>query len=321
MREAVGMPIRALVAWPLAALAVAWAVVRLLGLERGFPLVAIVSWTPWAVAAAMVVAVLAGLLRQRAAALLALLAALVLAVVVAPRALGGASEAEGGNGPPLRVMTANMYGGQGSPRWLVRTVARERPDVLSVQELTPGLEQELAAAGLEAVLPHAVLATAPEADGMGLYSRVPLQPLGDVPDLSLPVPAGRLLMPGGTPVEVFAVHLTPPVADAQVRRWREDLRRIPPATRDGPVRILAGDFNATIDHAEFRRVLDTGYEDAAAVVGAGLRWTWPDRRVAPPVTIDHVLADRRVGVREVEVLEIPGSDHSAVLAEIVLPRG
>jgi endonuclease/exonuclease/phosphatase family metal-dependent hydrolase len=39
------------------------------------------------------------------------------------------------------------------------------------------------------------------------------------------------------------------------------------------------------------------------------------------VTIDHVLADRRVGVREVEVLEIPGSDHSAVLAEIVLPRG
>ena len=47
-------------------------------------------------------------------------------------------------------------------------------------------------------------------------------------------------------------------------RWRGDLRALPPATPDGPLRILAGDFNATLDHAELRRLLDTGYEDAAA---------------------------------------------------------
>ena len=313
------MPIRALIAWPPAALAVAWAVVRLLGLERGFPLVAIVSWTPWAVAAAVLVVVLALILRQRAAALAALLAALALGAVVAPRALGGASDAEGGNGSALRVMTANMYVGHGSPRWLARTVARERPDVLSVQELTPGLEQELADAGLEDLLPYTVIASAPGGGGIGLYSRVPLAPL-DGPDLSFPAPAGALRISGAAPVEVFAIHAPPPLR-RRMEAWRADLRRMPGATPDGAVRVLAGDFNATIDHAEFRRVLDTGYEDAAAAVGAGLHWTWPDRRRAPPVTIDHVLADRRVGVREVEVLEIPGSDHSAVLAEIVLPRG
>ena len=71
-----------------------------------------------------------------------------------------------------------------------------------------------------------------------------------------------------------------------------DLRALPPATPDGRLRILAGDFNATLDHAELRRILDTGYQDAAAQVGAGLHGTWPrDRAFPPPVTIDHVLAD------------------------------
>ena len=96
--------------------------------------------------------------------------------------------------------------------------------------------------------------------------------------------------------------------------------RLPPATPDGRLRILAGDFNATLDHAELRRVLDTGYQDAAAQVGAGLHGTWPHgRRFPPPVTIDHVLADERLGVRAVSIHTIPGTDHRAVLAELELP--
>jgi hypothetical protein len=35
--------------------------------------------------------------------------------------------------------------------------------------------------------------------------------------------------------------------------------------------------------------------------------------------IDHVLADKRVGVRTVSVHTIPGTDHRAVFAELVLP--
>ena len=63
------------------------------------------------------------------------------------------------------------------------------------------------------------------------------------------------------------------------------------------MRILAGDFNATLDHRELRRLVGTGYEDAAAEAGAGLRGTWPDRGPFLPVfTIHHVLADARCGV-------------------------
>ena len=67
--------------------------------------------------------------------------------------------------------------------------------------------------------------------------------------------------------------------------------------------------------------IGTGYEDAASVVGAGLHGTWPEgRKVPPAVVIDHVLADKRVGVRAVSIHTIPGTDHRAVFAELVLPR-
>ena len=39
----------------------------------------------------------------------------------------------------------------------------------------------------------------------------------------------------------------------------------------------------------------------------------------PPVTLDHVLVDRRIGVRDVHVRAVSGSDHRAVLATVTLP--
>ena len=70
-----------------------------------------------------------------------------------------------------------------------------------------------------------------------------------------------------------------------------------PSSGAGPPRVLAGDFNATLDHAELRRLLDRGYRDAAEQAGVALRPTWPAGKSLPTlVTIDHVLADPRIRV-------------------------
>jgi endonuclease/exonuclease/phosphatase family metal-dependent hydrolase len=83
-----------------------------------------------------------------------------------------------------------------------------------------------------------------------------------------------------------------------------------------------GDFNATLDHDEFRGLVDRGYDDVAETLGDGLTPTWPEHRRFPPlVTIDHVLADERIGIRDYSAHEIAGSDHRAVYAELVLPAG
>jgi hypothetical protein len=52
------------------------------------------------------------------------------------------------------------------------------------------------------------------------------------------------------------------------------------------------------------------------------RATWASNRgLPPPVTIDHVLADERCGVRDLAVIDVVGSDRRVVLAELELPRG
>ena len=132
--------------------------------------------------------------------------------------------------------------------------------------------------------------------------------------------AGELDVPGAAPLRA---DQRPRRGAARRRRPRglaRDLRALPPAPPRGPLQLLAGDFNSTLDHHELRKLVDRGYRDAAEAVGAGFSPTWQGHR-APPVTIDHVLVPERVGVLGVEVHELPRSDHRAVLGVLALPEG
>jgi endonuclease/exonuclease/phosphatase (EEP) superfamily protein YafD len=309
---------RTALAWVLVAPWAAWAVMRAAGLDRGFPLVQIVAYTPYAVVPAAVAALAALLLRRRPAAAVGAIAAVVLGALVAPRALGG-GEGGAAAGPRLRVVTANVYSGGVTPGEVVVLARHERADVLALQELTPAVAAELTPR-LRPVLPHALVAAWPGAAGTALYSRHPLRELPVAPGSRLAMTPAELRVPGAAPVRVASVHPTAPLRRSATGRWRGDLRSLPPAPARGPVQILAGDFNATLDHRELRHVLGSGYRDAADVAGAGLRPTWRGRR-APPVTIDHVLAPGRVAVLGVEVREVRGSDHRAVAVTLALPRG
>jgi endonuclease/exonuclease/phosphatase family metal-dependent hydrolase len=127
-------------------------------------------------------------------------------------------------------------------------------------------------------------------------------------------------MPGTAEIELTAVHIVAPVGRIEPSEWHAELAALPAAGVGRPTRILVGDFNATLDHQPLRAVLDTGYRDAADQAGKGLRATWPtDTPIAPVTAIDHVLVDTGCAVRSFDVLPLPGSDHRAVVAEIVLP--
>ena len=313
------MPWRTVIAWLLVLPLAGWVVLRGFGLERGYPLVPVLAYTPLAVAVAVVACVIALLLRRRAPALVAAVLAVTLAAFVAPRAFGGPSGAEGGDGPRLRVLTANLYQEPRAARSIVEVIGRARPDVVSLQEVAPRVAEALEDAGLRRLLPEQAVDARGRGRGSAVYARVPLEPGATAAGQT--DTAARLRVRGAPPVEVLAVHPQVPISEAKMDEWRADLRALPPATPRGDVRIIAGDFNATLDHAELRSVLDRGYEDAADEMGHGLRATWPsNRRIPPPVTIDHVLADERCGVRDLRVIDVPGSDHRAVVAELVLPR-
>ncbi|MFG2054815.1 endonuclease/exonuclease/phosphatase family protein [Micromonospora sp. NPDC048930] len=298
----------------------AWGVLRLAGLERG-PLVQAVAFTPYVAAGSLVPLALALALRRRAAAAVAGVAALALLAVVAPRAVASGQPAVGG--PTLRLLTANLLFGRADPATLVDLVRTGRVDVLAVQEFTPQAAADLDRLGLATLLPYRALHPEPGATGSGLYARYPLSEVGVRRNQGFAFlqAYGTVAVPGAPPLRVESAHPASPYAVEVVPDWWTDLRGQPAATPDGRLSVLAGDFNATLDHAPLRDLIATGYVDAADAAGAGLAGTWGpyDGDRIPPVTIDHVLADRRIAVRAVEVHPLRGSDHRAVLAELRLP--
>jgi endonuclease/exonuclease/phosphatase (EEP) superfamily protein YafD len=313
---------RTVLALAVAAPWVGFALLRGLALDRWVAvLVPVVSFAPWAALTAPVPVLLALALRRPAVAALALAAAATLAVAVVPRALDGPSPSPRPRGSGLTVMASNLLVGTADPAAVVALVRERRVDVLCLVELPAVALGRFDAAGLRELLPHRALDPdrARGGNGSAVLSRHPLTPITRVGRPAVG-PAALVRVPGAPPVRVQAVHPPPPIDRASVDAWRRDLAALPTAGGAGPLVVLAGDFNATLDHHALRRVLDRGYADAADAVGAGLRPTWPRAARRPPLTIDHVLADRRVAVEALTVHDVAGSDHSAVVADLVLPE-
>jgi endonuclease/exonuclease/phosphatase family metal-dependent hydrolase len=299
-----------------------WAALRATGTERGFPLVPALSFTPYAAVGAVLPFAMAVRAGARPAALVSAGSAAVLGAAVLGRRRRG--------GPPvppdglrLRIATVSLRKGLVPPAPVVDLVRRHDVDVLSVQELTPCAEAGLRAAGIGDLLPwaHAIPArpgAVASASG-AVWSRLPVEECGAVPG-HFEQPTVRLAVAGGPDVEVTAVHTTPPARSLRsVRTWAADLAALP-APDPGVLRVLAGDFNATLDHAALRAALRAGWADAAQRVGRGLAWTWrPLRAPWPRLAIDHVLIDPRIAAAAVDLVHLPGSDHRALVVDLVLP--
>jgi hypothetical protein len=312
-------PLLTVVVWLLVAPGLIWAVIRIFGWERG-PLVPLFAFTPYAAAWSLIPLILALATRRWSAAAVALLAVIGLAVAVLPRFIPDRDRGRI-SGVPLTVMTSNLLYGGADPETIVRLVKDNDVAVLAVQEFTPEGRAALATAGLGELLPFTSLGDEPGAAGSGVYSRFPIADAGVRQNSGGMLQAyGTVQPPGADEVIVESAHPLAPAGLIQVPGWKRDLDAEPAPATGGPLRILLGDFNATLDHAPLRRLISRGYRDAADTDGRGLARTWPASTTAlPPVTIDHVLADRRIGVRKVSVHFIPESDHRAVIAALTVP--
>jgi endonuclease/exonuclease/phosphatase (EEP) superfamily protein YafD len=308
--------------WAVAGVLAGWAAARLAGADRlRFAeawTVPLLSFTPQVTAGAWASMLL---LRGAGPAAATALAGSALTAAVGPRAVP--SRQPPAAGPVLRVLTANLLAGRAEAKAVAELVRRTHADVLFVQELTDPAAARLKQAGLGDLLPHGVVPR-PTTNGTrtSIYARYPLR------DGPLTAPgsaarcAARLELPSGQFVQLACIHAAPPRPPWSPRataRWRTQLSALP-APGDDPC-IFAGDFNATLDHAQFRRILRRGYADAASQVGHGLSTTWGPRPGQRPalLAIDHVLTDGRCAVLATSAHRLAGSDHRALYAELRLP--
>jgi len=279
------------------------------------------AFTPQVALLGLVGAAVAAWRRWWAGAALAAACSAMLLGLLAPRALPDRAPADA-PGVRLRVLAANVGGADAAAPRVLNEVRRWDVDVFSAVELQPELALAYDSAGARSLFPHRTLRPLPGFDGTGLYSRLPLRPLPGLRGTASRLATAELRPSGATPVEIVSVDLPAPTHRHGAAQWRREMRALPTAGA-APVRVLAGDFNATLDHAELRRLLERGYHDVAERAGVALRPTWPAGETLIPalITIDHVLADRRARVVSARSVAIPGSDHRGVLAELVLPQG
>ncbi|QNP71385.1 endonuclease/exonuclease/phosphatase family protein [Streptomyces roseirectus] len=279
------------------------------------PVPQLLAFLPWLLVPATAAALLALLVRWWPGLLWSAAVLGSLAWFLQPH--GDAREPGGSVAARLTVLTSNVEFGWATGA-LLEAVRREKPDLVFVQECEYGCQATLRRE-LAAPYPYRQSVEGGTSVGSVILSRHPLTPAATIPaEMGMP---GAVADVAGVPVHLQLAHPMPPLPD-QVGLWKKELARIRAwaAGRTGPV-VLAGDFNASQDHAAFRRILDTGLRDAARLAGDGREPSWPSRTTpAFGTQIDHVLLSADFSVSGSRFLDLPGTDHRALLVDIALHR-
>jgi len=215
-----------------------------------------------------------------------------------------------GSAPVFSIASANVHMDNQDTGPLARWLAREKPDVVVVLEVT-----SLYAQGLQKLdaYPHRHIAAQDNPFGIALLSRHPLTDARTIRDADGIAHIDTRLTWQGRQIRVLAVHPMPPISptfaasrDRQLAAWA--------GTAGLQPTLLAGDLNATPWSIAFNRLDAQGLRRAT-----GLAPTWPAAlRGWNGIPVDHVLASRHW--RRVDSSRGPdlGSDHAPVLARLVL---
>ncbi|MFI2361789.1 endonuclease/exonuclease/phosphatase family protein [Promicromonospora sp. NPDC019610] len=310
-----------LVLWIIAIPLLLVAVARVLPFDNVVPLPQLVAFTPWATLATLPLLIVALFSRRWVlTSLLGLSFAGFLFWMVPfflpPESSTAADPDDAGT---LRVMTVNALYGRADAETVVGLVKSQNVEVLSVQELTPDFEQALADAGLDELLAHSFTVPAEDTPaGSGLWSTTELTDVEQMSGTTFAMPSA-LVDVGGTDVRVTVVHPYPPMPE-DVTTWRTELVELTEQVHgDKTPQILAGDFNAGYDHATFRDLLGSRFLDATREWGAGPAVTWPEgSRIPALFALDHVVVEKDMPVSDVVSMQVPGTDHRALVATVVV---
>jgi endonuclease/exonuclease/phosphatase (EEP) superfamily protein YafD len=239
----------------------------------------------------------------------------------------GTAAKESANRTPVHVMTANLLVGGADTARVVELAVRHEVDVLVLQEVTPQALAGLKAAGVDQVFGYTAGKAQPGVVGTMVFSRTRLSGVRRLgtgfASYAMDVRLGGAGQGGAGRVHLLAVHPRPPTQSALA--WRDDQRvvRRAAASLSGST-LVAGDLNATMDHAPLRDLAGRGFEDAATAANAGFQPTWPSSGmvsrfgVAVPsvVAIDHVLTRGGLHAVHTEAVQVPGTDHRALVVTL-----
>ncbi|GAA3927930.1 endonuclease/exonuclease/phosphatase family protein [Microbacterium soli] len=309
-------------------------------LEGVFPVAQIIASRALMLGMLLVVAVLA-LLMMFARPLRGFAASILVIALLGAGATGAvgwlrgvsAGDLPGKTDAALRVLTWNTNGAAVPAERIARVIDEQQADIVALPETSEEVGERIAIRMRDAGRPmwvHHVnirpeVANGPQAwqttilisADLGPYSVITSSRDGSSNTGSVP---SAVAMPvDGDGPTIVAVHAVAPRREAMAQ-WRADLSWIADQCPAGDF-ILAGDFNATLDHmASFGSGGGTMGQcrDAASSTGNGMQGTWPS--AAPALLgapIDHIMASANWRATGSKVLsDAGGSDHRALVVQL-----
>lgn len=275
------------------------------------------------VAALMIVTALPalclGLWREGLMAII--LAVMALSTVLAPASTPAASaettQARKPSGQPeYKLLQLNLRFDNVAQADVIRLIAQQSPDVITLQEVSDSWRPKLAA--IEARYPYNLYCPSTKRiGGVAILSRRPFA-LGTTPQCIGNALAGMARIDfGGRSALIAALHLEWPWPFTQaenVEELRPYFERL-----QGPM-IVAGDFNATPWSQTVRQIAEASKTSSVD----GLRPSWllngtlaqAARWIGMP--LDHILVSDRISGTRVETLGPVGSDHLPLLLRFVI---
>ena len=282
--------------------------------------------------------------RTTAVALILLIAAVGHAWVLCSRGLGNDESAPAAIAPAgsisadpadwdggLTTFSFNTHYSEAHKVELAVAIRRAAAEVVVLPETSAEYGQAIADLLAQDGLRYTVFSAGDQKDDADPTTVLVSAVIGDYEQAQAPAGAGHgtvLLRPaGGAELNghrrptILGVHTHAPVPGS-MEEWLTSVEVVVGQCRGAgqgpePGLVVAGDFNATLDHAPMKDL--GGCADAGLEAGIGGVSTWPTSSHTTLLgsPIDHVLADSSAWrARSASVLTLSGSDHRALVVEL-----
>ena len=218
----------------------------------------------------------------------------------------------------VRLVFSNLWADNHQRAAAMHTLERLDADILVTAETVNGWREDLAAISDD---------FGAEADCFNLsgcdlviHSRFPIvntQTPAERWNRSRAVYAG-IETPAGI-LGIIGAHMTRPIPVGQVHHQQKHAELLTSLASEieGPL-VLVGDFNAVT----WGRVVRQIERDSGLSAHRGMEGTWPSAMPWPfRLPIDHIFTSDDVEIVSREVVNLPGSDHHAVMVELRLRSG
>jgi endonuclease/exonuclease/phosphatase (EEP) superfamily protein YafD len=216
----------------------------------------------------------------------------------------------------LRVAAINVWYRNRQFQRVIDFLARERPDVVLLSEVTSEWEEALAP--LSQAYAHRSATRGTRGTGLLVLSRWPMQ-AAVLPDFSDVEPAvAATLFINGRSLQVLSVHTSWPLGPRSSAERNRQLALAEEFVRHrAQPLIVLGDLNISPFSRHFQALLVSGKLKSAAQ-GFGWQPTWPTFLPPAGIQIDHALTSADVTVTNFRRGSSVGSDHLPILIDCIV---